>query len=94
MKAKVDRTVGVYERPRKPWWPRIVLVLVALLLAWAGVHFFGDARASDALEGSGAERVAGAGPAGFQAALEPAHALRGAAVRERLGHHPPLGLLL
>src|SRR4051812_37907297 len=47
-----------------------------------------------ALQRCGGEGVAVLGPSGVEAALEPAHALRGAAVRERFRHHAALRLLL
>src|ERR1043166_3261285 len=51
-------------------------------------------RPMEGLKRGGRERIAVLRPAGIQAALEPAHALRGRAVREGLRHHAPLRLFL
>src|SRR5690349_2290172 len=52
------------------------------------------ARAAGRSKIGGGESVAVLRPAGVEAALEPARALRGTSVRERFGHHAPLRLLL
>src|SRR5689334_25241471 len=51
-------------------------------------------RFKGSLKRGGRERIAVLRAAGVEAALEPAHALRGRAVRERLRHHPALRLFL